>query len=278
MDKITLKWVGMALLFTWVVTFLYASFGKEIPYFLFGAFLMWIPGVFAIIYAKKNGLKLFTKPNKLYLIGGLLPLVIGGMTFVISLLFGEHQVTGNASLPHPFLFIFVALAAGFTINMGVALGEELMWRGLLVEKLKSQTLLKASLVIGVLWGIWHVPLVLLVGHNYSIHRGIGLFLMLGVTVSMTPLMVILRLKGRSVLVPAVFHGTINALGPYLILLFKEPSPLLVGIQGISGIVTFSLLNSYLFLRYRSVTLEEIDLQKKRRGGEPRQGIEERCEF
>lgn len=150
------------------------------------------------------------------------------------------------------------MGAGLTVNMIAALGEELMWRGVLLEKLKQMTLLKCSLIIGTLWGVWHLPMILLLGHNYPSHPWIGSIMMVAMTIAMTPLMIFLRQRGGSVLVSAVFHGIINALGPFLVLIFNEPSFLLVGIQGVTGVLVMAAVSAPLIFRYREMKVDQLD--------------------
>ena len=52
------------------------------------------------------------------------------------------------------LFLFA-----FHIFPGSALGEELGWRGFALPRMQARnSALKASLIIGILWGCWHLPL------------------------------------------------------------------------------------------------------------------------
>jgi uncharacterized protein len=49
--------------------------------------------------------------------------------------------------------------------IGSSMGEEIGWRGYALPRLQSaQSSLRASLLLGVLWGVWHVPLWLTKGH------------------------------------------------------------------------------------------------------------------
>jgi len=47
-----------------------------------------------------------------------------------------------------------------------ALGEELGWRGFALNILQKKYIpLKAGLIVGVIWGLWHLPLTILSGYS-----------------------------------------------------------------------------------------------------------------
>ena len=62
---------------------------------------------------------------------------------------------------HPlFLTIVTGMMAGITVNALAAFGEELGWRGFLLREFKALGFTRASLFIGIIWGVWHTPLIL----------------------------------------------------------------------------------------------------------------------
>ncbi len=70
---------------------------------------------------------------------------------------------------HPLWMLFInSLVAGATINAIAAFEEESGWRGFLLNKLKHQSFIKTSFTIGLIWGVWHAPIIL-AGHNYPDH-------------------------------------------------------------------------------------------------------------
>ncbi len=110
------------------------------------------------------------------------------------------------------LLVAAGLAAGLTVNALAALLEEVGWRGFLLDALRPLGRL-APVVVGVAWGVWHAPLVALLGYNY---RGVGGLPALAVftlyaTVLTLPL-VWLRERSGSLYPPSAMHGAINALG------------------------------------------------------------------
>lgn len=58
----------------------------------------------------------------------------------------------------PFVFLQQTL-------IGSSMGEEIGWRGYALPRLQShQNALRASLLLGIIWGVWHLPLWLTKGH------------------------------------------------------------------------------------------------------------------
>ena len=136
--------------------------------------------------------------------------------------------------------------AGLTINALFAFGEESAWRGFLHRLLKGKGFWKECLIIGVIWGIWHAPLILM-GHNYPEHPVPGVFMMVAFCVLVTPLMVFIREKSGSVIMAAIAHGTINALGGLPVLYLIGYKELLSGITGLAGFIALALADIVLLL-------------------------------
>ena len=130
------------------------------------------------------------------------------------------------------------------------MGEELGWRGFLLRKLLPLGQWPALLISGVIWGIWHLPLVLM-GQNYPTLPVAGPFLMIGFTVLMGIILGWLQLASRSVWVPALAHGTLNAVNglPLLFLTGVDrsvggPPSSIIGWLGIGACVLCFDQNEY----------------------------------
>jgi uncharacterized protein len=100
------------------------------------------------------------------------------------------------------------LLAGVTINALFAFGEEYGWRGVLAEELRPLGTVRANLLTGVLWGLWHAPIIML-GHNYGAEWGWGIPLMVLWTTPLAFLLSWVRERAGSVLAPAFLHGAYN---------------------------------------------------------------------
>ena len=89
-------------------------------------------------------------------------------------------------------------------------GEEYGWRGYLLPRLLPLGEIRASVLLGVIWGMWHLPL-LLAGLNYpgvNVWLATIIFTFVTVALSFTYTWFYLASSG-SVLVAAVFHASTN---------------------------------------------------------------------
>ena len=100
-------------------------------------------------------------------------------------------------------------------NMIPAVGEEAGWRGYMMPRLKERLgLLNGRLLGGIIWGVWHWPLMLLVGYEYGMdYLGapvLGLVVWCVFCFAMNSLLDLLYEKTSCIWVPAIAHGAFNA--------------------------------------------------------------------
>ncbi|MBQ6426076.1 MAG: CPBP family intramembrane metalloprotease [Clostridia bacterium] len=107
------------------------------------------------------------------------------------------------------------------LNMFLALGEEIGWRGFLYPQLKARFGTGTGRLLGgVIWGAWHWPLIWLIGYEYGAASGnpagyfgfpvTGMLLFCVITAGWGVLHDWLYEKSGSIWVPSLFHGAINA--------------------------------------------------------------------
>lgn len=129
--------------------------------------------------------------------------------------------TGAGPIPIPtgalIALQLVTLPLAAFINLIPALGEELGWRGWLLPKLMPLGPVAAIVISGVIWGLWHAPLILL-GYNYpDAPPWLGLTAMVGMCIVFGAVFGWLRLRSGSVWPPALAHAAFNgAAGSYLL--------------------------------------------------------------
>ncbi len=222
-------------------------------FYFFGIIYMWVPGVIALIFAKKEGIKLpLFKFNWTFLIAG----VCAGVVSLLSLYFSSFFGGGwnpvfeqyKAGLP---LYLGIAFCLGITVNALVAAGEELFWRGYLQEKLEFLGPWKTSLVVGIIWGFWHAPMIAM-GYNYPGHPIGGIFMMVLVTLALSPALFYFRKKGQSIAPAAAFHGVFNGFSGLAFLFFVEPNYFLLGNTGLIGILLFAAFSLRLLTSKRKI--------------------------
>lgn len=127
------------------------------------------------------------------------------------------KLAGNeaalAKLPalHTLALLQILLVLAATpLNAIAALGEELGWRGWLLPKLMPLGTLPAVLISGVIWGLWHAPVILL-GYNYpGVPGWLALSCMTAMCVVLGAVLAWTRLRSGSVWPAALGHGAINA--------------------------------------------------------------------
>lgn len=235
--------------------------------FLFSAGSMLIPllaVVFTQLIFKEPVLKdvgISFKFNRWWLIGWLLMPVVAFAILGVTLLMpgakfspdNEMIQASLAQMPEGMgvwgligITLISGLFAGITINALFAFGEETAWRGFLMKEFKGRKFLAAALWIGIIWGFWHAPLILN-GHNYPDHPVVGVFMMVLLCLMMTPSLMYFRKKSGSVIVPAIMHGTINAVVGVTNLVVSPYNDLLYGGPGLAGLIVFLALNICLFL-------------------------------
>jgi membrane protease YdiL (CAAX protease family) len=131
--------------------------------------------------------------------------------------------------------VVTALSIGMLFNSALALGEEIGWRGFLFSELeKRMPRLAAFMLIGVIWGLWHAPIIALFGHNYGLeHFGapwVGIALMCLPCFAFSAVLSWLVEKSGSIWPAALGHGALNAMaGLPLLVTALDPAPeLLLG--------------------------------------------------
>ena len=138
-----------------------------------------------------------------------------------------QQLEQQGITPMNYFLISAAQAAVYApyINMIPAVGEEIGWRGYMMPRLKERFgLLNGRLLGGIIWGVWHWPLMLLVGYeygtNYLAAPVLGLVAFCVFCFAMNTLLDWLYERTGCIWAPALAHGAVNAAGGIPILLMN----------------------------------------------------------
>lgn len=108
-----------------------------------------------------------------------------------------------------------ALTYGPFINMFVALGEEVGWRGAMYPYLKEKFgVTKGRIVGGTIWGAWHWPIMIFAGYEYGKEYigapVLGPIVFCISTVMMGILFDYVYEKTETIWLPSLMHGAVNA--------------------------------------------------------------------
>jgi len=273
--------IGLTYFFSWTIVIIFLVLGGSwnSPYTLIILIaFMFVPSIIAITLQKmfckeplKEPLGISFKPNRYFLLAWLLPPAIALATLGVSLLFpGIDYSPGMEGMIerfrstlttaqieelrrqivespiHPFwIALLQGLVAGPTINAVAGFGEELGWRGFLQKELSKLDFWKSSMIIGIVWGIWHAPIILQ-GHNYPQHPSVGVIMMIVFTLLLSPIFSYVRIKAKSVIAAAIIHGSLNATVGLAIMPIRGGDDLTVGVTGLSGFIVLAIINLVIY--------------------------------
>jgi len=140
---------------------------------------------------------------------------------------------------HGFLIVS-ALAIGPLGNILLFFGEEYGWRGFLQRTLARMGRIPGVLLVGVIWGVWHAP-VILMGYNYPDQPVVGVFMMTLFSVLGGFLISYSVYKAKGVWAAAFVHGVNNSILNYLFGMVHSPaSPILSFGVGLYGMVIWAV--------------------------------------
>jgi hypothetical protein len=228
--------------------------------------VMWIPAVSTVIVVKFITKEGFGVTN--FRIGALKPYgvsalvipaafaVIYALSWLVRLATPDWQLQSlrhalvakgidTANMPDPRMVlpaIFLAsLVMGPVVNGLFGFGEEFGWRGYLLPKLMPLGKWKAYTLVGIIWGLWHAPLVL-AGFNYPGFPVLGVLGMIGMTTTLGIYINEMTLRHRSSILAGWMHGAFNGqfYGVWRIL-FPQAHPLLGGVTGLVGMLVWATL-------------------------------------
>jgi uncharacterized protein len=110
----------------------------------------------------------------------------------------------------PFGYLVVIVTLGTAVSCISAMGEEIGWRGFLVPNLaKITSYPKVALISGVIWAVWHCPLLFFADYNGGTHAWYGATCFTVMVVGVSFAFAWMRLKSGSLWTGVFLHASHN---------------------------------------------------------------------
>jgi membrane protease YdiL (CAAX protease family) len=190
------------------------------------------------------------RPFKFYLASFLTPILFFGILAVFNHLTGLGRFAWTRT-DMPFgAYLGIELLIGAVIVSIFVLGEEYGWRGYLLPRALSLGEARGTILVGLVWAFWHLPL-LIVGLNYpgvSPLIAIPLFALVVVALSF-PFTWFYKATAGSIVLASLFHGFINSYGDGLTAPELVPNGSSL-VTGSAGVVMLGFLLILILVVYR----------------------------
>lgn len=270
MKNLTLKaQVAIFLLVTFTISWFEVYFivssseGIENQARAFG--LMWTPGIVGLALSWVFGWKFKDIGFKLgnwryYAVSYLVPAATA-ILILVTLVFtslGEFEISPKllekVGGDHSALVkkLLIGLLVGTVSGFISGLGEELGWRGFLHSKLTELKWPHPFLITGIIWAIWHWPLILFSNYATSDHPALSVALFTVMAVSLSIFMGLVRAKSGSIFTAALIHGVHNLWIQAIYPIFLKKGPLDQYFGGESGLLNalfYSLIAIFIYRKF-----------------------------
>jgi len=182
----------------------------------------WAPTISALtligLTEGKDGVRKFLKRLLHWRVGLRWYLVVlFGIAFIAYLAIGAGTLFGipapglslPSGLPRDALPGFLPVIFLINIFVGGPLAEDIGWRGYILPKMREgMTALHASLIIGFIWAIWHLPYFIFPAWRSAV-GDVPFFWFTLLTTSWSVLFAWVYVNTESILMPVLFHAAIN---------------------------------------------------------------------
>lgn len=223
-----------------------------IIYQLVSILYLWAPGIIALIFARKEDIKIpvFAKANRFFWEIPIVTLGICLFGFLVSIPFGAAKTPNPVfadqstltNVGYGILFLFTSYVLA-TLFFGVIFfGGELFYRGYLWQKWKRRGALKAIYLTALVWSLYQLPITIFAyspGFQNLLFNVLWTFVL---NFILSPILAYYRVEGKSVLAATFFYSSLVAAFLYFLVLFPiSEIPVLAGYAGFTlvGLIFYS---------------------------------------
>ncbi len=156
----------------------------------------------------------------------------------------QPAADGWSSLVNQGTMLFTFIILGPLLNMLSFFGEEYGWRGFLQRSLAQMGRVRGTFLVGVIWGLWHAPLILM-GYNFPEAPVLGVLLMTIFCIEAGYFLAYAVYKSKGVWTAAFLHGiNNNAVAFFFGVIYNPASNIFsfgVGVYGLAILAVIVLL-------------------------------------
>jgi len=191
--------------------------------------IMWCPALAAFATLKLNRRSLselgWKWPQTRYMVmSWFLPLLYAAIAYVIVWTTGLGGFPNRDFMQHltvrmglhaspavsTVLYLIIAGSFGLVFGLATAVGEEIGWRGFLVPELsKTVGFTATSLISGIVWAVWHFPILIWGDYNAGTPAWYSLPCFTIMVVELAFIFAWMRLKSGSLWTAAMLHASHN---------------------------------------------------------------------
>ncbi|MGE5298324.1 MAG: CPBP family intramembrane glutamic endopeptidase [Acidobacteriaceae bacterium] len=165
--------------------------------------------------------------------------------FTLAPFLAQYGITASLPMSAPAMlgiFAIITFIGAPIFNMIPSMGEEIGWRGFLLPNLEPLGKTKAALFSGMIWALWHTPMILILGFAYGSQMWTGAIFHFVLVTSLGVWMANIYFKNRSVVLASFIHAVFNA-NAYGVwtMIFVSENRLLIGSTGIINVLLVFML-------------------------------------
>jgi membrane protease YdiL (CAAX protease family) len=174
--------------------------------------------------------------------------------------FMEQYGLSDTDLPiSPAMMLVAVLMASLflspIVNFIPSFGEEFGWRGYLLPKLLPLGEVKALLLSGFIWSLWHLPFIILLGFGFGDNSLAGIVLYIIMVTLLGIIIGYFWIVYGSTYLAAFMHGVFNAQAKSIwVMIFPGADPLIGGTGGVIAIAIILIPSIAILKKFSRKTL------------------------